>query len=328
MGNLHFAAPEWLVLILLGIWPLIARGYPAFTYPAIAVLPEDALSRWVNRLWRGCGALATVALAVALAGPYFGERQIEKVGHGAHVMLVLDRSASMNDGFAGPRGEKKMSKMAAARAVLKDFVARGRDDMVGMVSFSTSPIFAAPLTTDRAVVQSALDATEAGGMGFTAVARGLGMALDYFEGKPVTGARAILLVSDGGAHLDGKTQDMLRAMFRRYEASLYWIYLRSDNGASLARPPDEGESVDAYPEYALHLYFQTLGVPYHVYEAENPQAVRNAAADIARLKNKPSRYFESEARTDLGGWFYALAWLCVAALLTLKLMEVEQWRAA
>lgn len=328
MENLHFVSPLWLLAALLALWPLLARGQRAFAYPCLAVLPEDALSRWIVRLWRGSGALVVASMAVALAGPYLGERQVEKVGRGAHIMVVLDRSASMNDSFAGQAGEKAIPKMEAARSVLKDFVRQGRDDMVGMVTFSTSPVFAAPLTTHREVVQAALDATEAGGMGFTAVARGLGMALDYFEDKPVTGARAILLVSDGGAHLDGKTQDMLRAMFQRHQAALYWIYLRSANGASLSQTLEEGEGVDAYPEFALHRFFQTLNTGYHVYEAENRQAVKEAVADIARLKNKPTRYFETLARADVSAWCYALAWLCVAVLLALTLTEVRQWRAA
>ncbi len=327
LGNLHFLSPTWLWAAILAVLPLLTSGQQAFSYPSIAVLPDDALSRWISRLWRICGVLTILALSFALAGPYLGERQVEKVGRGAHVMVVLDRSGSMNEGFAGQSGGKKSSKMEAARSVLKDFVRQGRDDMVGMVTFSTSPVFSAPLTTDREVVQAALDATEAGGMGFTAVARGLGMALDYFEGKPVTGARVILLVSDGGAHLDGKTQDMLRAMFKRHDASLYWIYLRSANGPSLDAPA-EGENIDAYPEYALHRFFQTLNIGYHVYEADNRQAVRDAIADIARLKNKPVRYFETLARDDISSWFYVVAWLCVGILLVLQWTEVRQWRVA
>src|SRR5690606_3890028 len=145
-----------------------------------------------------CGALALVMLVVALAGPYWGERQVEKTGRGAHVMIVLDRSASMNDDFAGKDAQDGASKMAVARDVLQSFVGGSREDLLGMVTFSTSPIMVSPLGGDRDAVLAALQATSAGGMGFTAVARGLGMALDYFEGEPLTGSRAILLVSDGG----------------------------------------------------------------------------------------------------------------------------------
>lgn len=326
LRHMGFANPAWLYLLPIALIPLLLRRYVAFPHPAIHYLPQDSLSIWIARVWRGSSALVMAMLCLGLAHPYLTAQLIEKTGRGAHVMIVLDRSASMNDRFAKQGKEEAISKMEAARKVLKTLVKTGSDDLVGMVSFSTSPILTAPLSTDRAYVQAALDATEAGGMGFTAVARGLGLALDYFEGKPVTGARALVLVSDGGAHLDGKTQDMLRAMFIRQNASLYWIYLRSANGTSLKRTPSEEEGIDAYPEYALHEYFQSLHVPYHVYEAENPQAVEAAMQDIARLKNKPTRYLESVSRTDLSWICYGLAWLFGLILLSIYTIEVKSWR--
>lgn len=327
LQQLHFEAIWPLYLFPLALLPFILRGYKAFAHPSVAMLPEDALSVWVARTWRVCGALALAALFIAMAKPYLTEQQVEKVGRGAHVMIVLDRSASMNDSFVKQANVKNISKMEAARQVLKTLVKQSTDDLVGMVTFSTSPILAAPLGSDRAFVQAALDATEAGGMGFTAVARGLGMGLDYFEGKPVTGTRAILLVSDGGTHIDGKTQDMLRAMFLRQGASLYWVYLRSANGASLMQVPSEEEGIDAYPEYALHEYFQSLHIPYHVYEAENPQAVFSAIQDIAKLKNKPTRYLEPVSRNDVSWIFYLIAFFASIGLLALYLMEVKAWRS-
>ncbi len=323
-AGLH--APGWLLLLLLALVPLLVRGHAAFPYPSISRLPEDELSLWIERFWRWAGALAVAAIAVALSGPYWGEKQLEKVGRGAHVMIVLDRSASMNDSFADSAKNDSESKMSAARRVLQSFVNQSREDLLGMVTFSTSPILVAPLGGDREAVLAALRATEAGGMGFTAVARGLGMALDYFEGRPVTGARAILLVSDGGAHLDVKTQDTLREMFHRQGASLYWVYLRSANGVSIKSAPED-EDLDAYPEHQLHDYFKSLGVNYHIYEAESPKAVEEALADIAELKNQPVKYYEAAARQDLSWIFYLLSLLCVAALFALHLTEVKRWRA-
>lgn len=319
-------SPGWLLLLLLALVPLFVRGHAAFPYPSISRLPVDELSLWIERFWRLAGALAIASIAIALAGPYWGEQQLEKVGRGAHVMIVLDRSASMNDSFADSAKSDSESKMTVARRVLQSFVSQSREDLLGMVTFSTSPILVAPLGGDREAVLAALRATEAGGMGFTAVARGLGMALDYFEGRPVSGARAILLVSDGGAHLDVKTQDTLREMFHRQGASLYWVYLRSANGVSIKNVPED-EDLDAYPEHQLHDYFKSLGVNYHIYEAESPKAVEDALADIAELKNQPVKYYEAAARQDLSWMFYLLSLLCVAALFALHLTEVKRWRA-
>lgn len=317
-----------LILLPLAVLPWILHGQMNFAHPALQGLPADPLSVWLDRTWKIAISALIVALSVALAGPYLKSQYVEKVGRGAHVMIVLDRSASMNEPFV-KKGDAadRVPKMEVARQVLKTLVAQGHDDLMGMVTFSTSPILAAPLGNDRGFVQAALDATEAGGMGFTAVARGLGMALDYFADQPVTGARAMVLVSDGGAHLDGKTQDMLRAMFMRQQASLYWIYLRSESGVSLKQSLAEGENIDAYPEYALHEYFQTLNVPYRVYEAENPEAVMAAVRDIATLKNKPTRYLEPVSRQDLSQYAYWLAWLAAVLLMCMFGLELKRWQA-
>lgn len=315
----------WPCLLLpLALLPWCLRGQRAMPHPYLAGLPEDRLSVWLERSWRLALTLLCASLLLALSRPYLTTQHVERLGRGAHVMIVLDRSASMNDPFA-KRGDAdaRVPKMQAARSLLQSLVAQGKDDLIGMVTFSTSPILAAPLSTDRGFVQAALQATEAGGMGFTAVARGLGMALDYYGDQAATGSRAVVLVSDGGAHLDGKTQDMLRAMFMRQQASLYWIYLRSENGVSLRQTLAEGESIDAYPEVALDAYFQTLHVPYRVYEAENPQAVAAAIADIARLKNKPTRYSEPLARLDISHYAYVLAVLAALLLCLMHTLELE-----
>ncbi|MDO9203944.1 MAG: vWA domain-containing protein [Methylotenera sp.] len=326
LENWGSATPAYLLLLPLALLPLLARGHSAFAYPSIARLPIDPLSTWLECLWRMLGALAIGFIALGLAGFYCGSHSIERVGRGAHIMLVLDRSASMNDNFAD-KANQESSKMEVARRVLQTFVSKSREDLLGMVTFNTSPILAAPLGGDKEAVLSALKATEAGGMGFTAVARGLGMALDSYEGKPVTGARVVVLASDGGAHLESKTQDMLRNMFHRQGASLYWIFLRTANSPGLSKPEEEGND-DAYPEYHLHRFFGSMGVPYKAYEAENPQAVEQAVTDIARLKNQPVRYQEAAPRRDLSAIFYWLAFLCACGLLAFHFTEVKQWRTA
>lgn len=328
-GTAWGLSQHWPLLLLpLAGLPWMLRGQPHWLHPALQGLPQDPLSVWLERAWKITLSVLMLALSIALAKPFLNAQMVEKVGRGAHVMIVLDRSASMNEPFVSKGdAQARLPKMQVARDVLKSLVKQGQDDLMGMVTFSTSPILAAPLGNDRAYVQAALEATEAGGMGFTAVARGVGMALDYFADQPVTGARAIVLVSDGGAHLDGKTQDMLRAMFMRQQAALYWIYLRSENGVSLKQSLAEGENIDAYPEVALHEYFQTLHVPYRMYEAENPQAVKAAVRDIAKLKNKPARYLEPVSRQDLSQYAYWLAWLAACALLGMLQLELKQWQA-
>ena len=323
---------SWVLWCLpLTIIPLVLHGQQVFTYPSIAALPVDPASQWFDRMLKLLAVVTISALLLGASGLHLKQSEIERVGHGAHIMIVLDRSASMNDDFAGryisAEKDKALSKSVVARDVIAQFIESRKQDLVGLVTFSTSPVFVVPLTHDQPALKAALASAEAKGMGFTAIARGLGMALDYFKGKPVTGARLLLLVSDGGAHMDSQTQDQIRNWFVKEQVSLAWIYIRGVNSPSIFIEPGEGDDAASAPEYFLHEYFKTLGVPYKAYEAENPVALKAAMEDVGRLHNLPSHYFEKQPRYDLAGWCYALALLAMGALIAIKRMEVRQWRA-
>lgn len=146
LENYGLDQPWILVLLTLALIPLLIRGHSAFTYPSTARLPYDSLSIWLERLWRILGALAIVFVVLGLTGIYLNNPTIERIGRGAHIMIVLDRSASMNDDFADKPGSVSTSKIAVARKVLQTFVSKSREDLIGMVTFGTSPILAAPLS--------------------------------------------------------------------------------------------------------------------------------------------------------------------------------------
>jgi mxaC protein len=150
------------------------------------------------------------------------------------------------------------------------------------------------------------------------------MALEHFSGQPVTGARIVLLVSDGAARMEPETADALRQQFQDKQASLYWIYLRNQKGGKLAeapKNPNEGTT----PEYYLHQYFLSLGVPYQAFEADNPQAMQEAIARVETLENRPLTYREKLPRQDLSGFCYGAALVCLLILLAFQSLEVQAW---
>ncbi|BBL75684.1 vWA domain-containing protein [Methylomagnum ishizawai] len=325
--NLDLAEP-WVLLLGLGaILPWLARP-PALPYSALALVPDDPLSTGLDRLLKFAGSAAALCLALALAGPYLREQWVEKTGTGAHIVLLLDRSSSMNENFTGKYLGAKTgeSKSAVARQLLGEFVARREHDLFAMVDFAAAPVYVLPLTEDRAAVEAAIAAAGGRGHGVTHIAPGLAMALDFFAGRPPTGSRIVLLVSDGAARIDEETRDRLRQSFQDTQTGLYWIYLRNPNSGRLAdKPANPNESTT--PEYFLDQYFQSLGIPYRAFEADNPAAMRAAIAEVERLENLPLRYREKLPRQDLSGWCYgaALPWLLL--LIAAKTLEIETWHA-
>jgi mxaC protein len=326
--SLGFTEPWALLLALAAVLPWRRRGQPALPYPSLAMIPADPLSAWIDRGLRLVAVAAVLCLAIAIAGPYLREQQVERVGTGAHIVLLLDRSSSMNDNFTGKYlgARANESKSAVARKLLAEFVARREHDLFAVVEFAAAPIYVLPLTEDRTAVQAAIAAAGGRGHGVTHIAPGLAMALDFFTGKPLTGARLILLVSDGAARIDEETQDKLRQWFQETQASLYWIYLRNPRSAPLSeKPANPNESTT--PEYFLDQYFRNLGVPYRAFEAENPAALQRAIAAVEKLENLPLRYMEKLPRQDLSDGFYGAVLVLLVLLAAAKATEVKAWAA-
>lgn len=327
MTSFGFAMPWLLLAALSALLPWLATGQRSLRYSSLSVVPADRFSTVLDASVRLSASLALIALAVALAGPYRREQTVERLGFGAEIVLLIDRSSSMNESFAGRYlgGAARETKGAVARGILSDFVDRRQDDLFAVVAFSAAPIYVLPLTQDRGAVSAAVRSSTERGHGITNIGSGLAMALDFFAGRPKGGARIILLVSDGAARIEDETRERLRQSFSDTGARLYWIYLRNRTGVHLDSPPENpGESTT--PEYFLHQFFQTLGSPYRAYEAENADALRRAVADIEALENDPLPYLETLPRQDLSTYGYAAALVFLLPLLASRTLEVDRWR--
>jgi mxaC protein len=270
--------------------------------------------------------LAILALSLGLAGLYQPEQTIERIGSGANLVLLLDRSRSMDDSFAGrnPSGTEA-SKSTVAEQLLKRFLDGRPHDRVGVAAFSTSPLYVLPLTEQRDAVLAAVRASSRPALAQTHVGKGLAMALSYFDGANTPESGLILLVSDGAALIDPSTEALLRQAFVKKNLRLYWIYLRSQGSPGLFETPvnPDEDNAQSRPERYLHLFFNSLKVPYQAYEAENPDAVRHAMEEINRLENKPFAYTERIPRRDLQGTCFGLAALAIGLLCFAKWHEVR-----
>ncbi|MCI0666857.1 MAG: VWA domain-containing protein, partial [Methylococcaceae bacterium] len=230
--NIEFDHAQWLAGLILAILPLVRPLQTAVPCSCTDLIPDDPLSEAGDWLLRLIAASTLAIIVLGLSGPHEKEQPIEKVGNGAHIVLLLDRSASMNQNFSGRHmgGRASESKGRYAQQLLAEFVERRGNDLFAMASFSTAPIYTLALTRDRDAVLSALRAASLKGRGITNMAAGLSLALDFFTGRAMTGSRIILLVSDGAARIEPEARESLRQWFHEARVSLYWIYLRNPNG--------------------------------------------------------------------------------------------------
>lgn len=322
---MSFAQPLWLWLAPLALLPFLRSLHYGNVYSWNALLPGDALSHFLHLAIRMVGALAILLLVAGLGGVFRGQYAVERTGHGASLVLLLDRSRSMDDSFAGrsPSGSEESKSRAAVR-FLEAFIGSRPHDRIGVAAFSTSPLFVLPLSANREAAIAAVRASALPGLAQTHIAKGLAMALSYFSDDPSGDNRGIVLVSDGAAVIDPDSEALLRRSFQQWHPHVYWIFLRTVGNPGLFDIPPPGEDTpQARPERYLHLFFESLGIPYKAYQAENPEAVRQAIADIDRAEKAPLRYQEIHPREDLRRLCYGLAAWSLLALLMAKRLEIR-----
>lgn len=348
-----FAQPWALLLLPLALLPLLRRRRDTLLFPHLDWLPPDRVGRLAGFVWRAGAVLAIAAIVLALAGPGSPETTVTRTGRGAEILVLMDRSRSMDSKMkpsdwrtidqhsllhqVDSRGEPK-SKVA--RDLLSKFVEQRPHDRFALMFFSASPMNVVPFTQHDAVVQAGITAGGLGrGLSDTNVGRALIAAIDAFDQRAYSGSRIVLLVTDGGAHLDEPTRKRIREGLQAQRIALHWLYLRTLNAPELgeaasAPPPPPDADVDvrqAYasqesiPEISIHRYFMSLPTPYHLYQADSPEDLARAVAEVGRQQNFPLDFEERVPRRDLGRHFLMLAAACCAALLIYRSLLLRSW---
>lgn len=335
---MRFSEPLLLLLLPLAVLPLLRPAAISTRYPWLALVPADRLSDTIDWLLRTTAAIAIAATAVGLSAPYLPGRTVERIGRGAEIVVLLDRSLSMDEPLGSARlasfysfaQNAPQSKQSVARRFLSQFVGRRGNDLIGLIIFSTFPIPVLPFTARQPLIQAAIHAGATyHGLADTDIGAAVLAAARMFRDQPYTGSRVVLLVSDGGAVLDTATRVKIRTTLANERIALDWIYLRSYTSPGIAQAPPSGATgragTEGNPELALHRFFGTLLTPYHLYQAESPQALREAIADVGRAQTLPIRYAERQPRLSLAPRAFAIALIATAVLLIASLLEVRRW---
>ena len=181
------------------------RAPRAIRYTNIEVLATVSVGvpRRRTYLPAACMLLASTCALAALARP---EARVAGAREPASIVLAVDMSGSMAATDVRP------SRLSAAETAIRHFVSGlPRQDRVGLVTFSSSAVVAAPLTRDRDAVLGALRFAAAPGQG-TAIGDAIARSVELLEPPvarelAVRPARADRRAADGDPPALGRRAD-------------------------------------------------------------------------------------------------------------------------
>jgi mxaC protein len=325
---------QWAVPAVLLLLPLVLL--PWFTHNQDKIVawshfvPVDPLSNVIGLTLKTLASIVVASLTLTLAGPYIPEQTIERVGSGAEVVILVDRSRSMDDPFS-TRGKalavnrtvgKGDSKRRIATKYLLEFVDKRPDDRFGFVLFSDKALDLLPLSYNKESIRATINASTLGkGLSETNIAKAMIKAAEMYAKETYNGSRTVLLVSDGGQEFTDEDKRTITELYKRETLTLYWIYMRSTTGLSIEEESDD-DSWKNTPEKRLHKFFKELDIPYKVFEIESVKSFSEAIDTIDKKESQTlivEEIIPREIKTEPFFWL---------AMLTMLILVIAQFYTA
>ncbi|MBL4863520.1 MAG: VWA domain-containing protein, partial [Rhodobiaceae bacterium] len=245
--GLQWALPMMLLLLPLVLLPWFTHNQDK-TVAWSHFVPVDPLSNVIGLTLKIIASIVIASLILTLAEPYIPEQTIERVGSGAEVVVLVDRSRSMDDPFS-TRGKalavnrtvgKGDSKRRIAQKYLLEFVDKRPDDRFGFVLFSDKALDLLPLSYNKDAIRATINASALGkGLSETNIAQAMIKAAEMYAKETYNGSRTVLLVSDGGQEFSDEDKKRITELYKRETLTLYWIYMRSTAGLSIEEESDD-----------------------------------------------------------------------------------------
>lgn len=197
-NNISFAAAEffWLALLLpvMIFWYIKNSNKQQAGIKVSSLKSFGAMTTWKNLFRHTPFVLRLLAMAfiiAALARPQTKNEEQQVEGAGVDIILCIDVSGSMTAQDFTP------NRMEAAKAVAANFVESRLTDRIGIVIFSGESFTQCPLTTDKAVLKSAIENIRNGLLeDGTAIGDGLSTSTDRLRSSK-SKSKVVILLTDG-----------------------------------------------------------------------------------------------------------------------------------
>lgn len=198
LNNISFAAPQFfllgLLLPIMIVWYVKKNAGSQAGIKVSSAKSFAGLSSWKTMLRHLPFLLRLLSIAfiiAALARPQTKTDEQQAEGDGLDIVLCIDVSGSMTAQDFIP------NRMEAAKKVAQDFIDSRLTDRIAIVIFSGESFTQCPLTTDRAVLKSAVENIRNGLLeDGTAIGDGLATSVDRLRSSK-SKSKVVVLLTDG-----------------------------------------------------------------------------------------------------------------------------------
>lgn len=234
--------------------------------------------------------LVWVLILAACARPVLVEKPIEREQPTRDLMLAIDISQSMETtDYSAPDGSRQ-DRLSTVKSVVRDFIARRKDDRIGLIVFGSGAFPQAPLTQDHASLGILLDEVGAGMAGpNTALGDAIGLTVKLLDNAKEQ-EKVLILLTDGNDTGSAITPQHAAAIARDHGVVVHTI--------GIGDPEASGEvkvDLDALREIA-----STTGGRF--FRAGDRDALQEVYATLDRITPHMVKTLSHQPKRDLFWW--------------------------
>jgi len=331
--ELQWAYSSVLYLLPLAILPWISKGTEK-TIVWSPFIPVDPLSDLIGVLLKSIASILITFLILVLAKPYYPEQTVQRFGSGAEIVILVDRSRSMDDPLISSKKAvgasrtvgKENSKRRVANKYLLEFINKRPDDRFGFILFSNKALELLSFTNNHDSVRAVVKASSLGkGLSETNIAQALIKAADMYSNEDYHGSRAVLLISDGGQELSTNEKALIRELFQREKITLYWLYVGAIEGLTANKTVKD---LPMTPDKKLHDFFETLSTPYIGFDIQSIKTFSDTLETINKQQKEALIVDEIIPRKPMETPFLWVAFIASLILLLTNVITVWGVRKA
>jgi Ca-activated chloride channel family protein len=268
---------------------------------------------------------ALTGIIVALAGPFWGAKQLSSLTLGREIYFLVDVSASMNVQDVRP------SRLKKVKQELKKLVYAFRGERMGLIVFTNYAYVQCPLTTDYKALQMFLEILETSQFGNTGtdLRAALNSAAERFEQQNSSAkiSRYIVLFSDGEDY-GGRFQSAINRL-KDMGVKIIPVGVGTLKGGEVPEFDSKGMVtgykkdasgqvvISKLKEDVLKLLASEFRTPYITLDSD----AENLAGLAQQLKNLPAGRLENRnqmVENNLYQWVLLISIVCLAVSLFLR----------
>lgn len=332
--NLRLAEPYWLLLFLLIpvlVWIRKKKKSTESTilFSSLSIIQKSKKHGKEKYMW----ALSflryscLVFLILSLARPQLDQSTESIKSSGVDIVLAVDLSASMLALDMSDTTTGEVTRLDVVKDVLQDFVAKRKQDRIGVVAFSVNPYLVSALTLDKEHLQKNLARLRVGLTHKTGTNIGSALAEGINRLRPLESkSKILILLTDGKDEpapqhsplifAEGALKDKIKiytiAIGTNSRTKTYLFdpstkdLMRYANGRPVVQVAD-------YPIDKEILKEISTKTKARFYEARDRESLRTIYDEIDRLEKTDIELQVNALFEDLFQWSLTLSLLCLGA---------------